>query len=161
MHKADIERFWKNVDRKRHCDCWEWKASCMRGGYGGFKYYPDQKNRKNRKQISAHIFSYIIAKGDVQKGLNVCHTCDNPKCVNPDHLFLGTHKDNMQDMINKGRGADNRGIKNGRSLLNEEKVREIKKMLKNKTNTEIACIYKVSDATIWQIRAGNNWKFVK
>jgi len=138
-------------------ECWDWQASCMRGGYGGFKYYPDQKDRNTRIQISAHRFSYILANGDIQDSLLVCHDCDNPKCCNPKHLFVGTQKDNMADRAKKGRYI-NGGVNNPRAILNKEKVREIKKLISaKKSNKEIALMYNVVSSTIWQIRVGNNW----
>lgn len=161
MHNADIKRFWAMVDVGNVDDCWNWKASCMRGGYGGFKYYINPLDRKTRKQISAHRFSYIITNGDIPRGLLVCHSCDNPKCCNPKHLFIGTQTDNMRDMVFKGRSGNNSGTRNGRAILDEGKVKDIKKLIANKkTDVEIACIYAVASSTIWQIRRGNNWKNV-
>ena len=76
--------------------CWVWKNSKSTCGYGRIWY--------NNKQWSAHRLSYTLHKGSIMSGLFVCHTCDNPPCINPNHLFLGTHGDNMQDMMKKGRG---------------------------------------------------------
>ena len=75
--------------------CWEWVKSKTSHGYGNF--------RDADKIKMAHKESYKLFVGSVPKGIFVCHHCDNPSCINPDHLFLGTHKDNMMDMVNKGR----------------------------------------------------------
>ena len=76
-------------------DCWEWQCATNNIGYGFF--------RDGDKMRTAHRVSYELFKGPIPKGMVVCHKCDNPKCVNPDHLWLGTMQDNYNDMVSKGR----------------------------------------------------------
>ena len=99
--------------------CWNWSKSLV-DGYG--------QVTKNNKNLAAHRYSYSLYKEDFDSKLLVCHTCDNRKCVNPNHLFLGSSQDNMDDMKSKNRQPDNKGIKNPRSKLTESEVLEIKRI---------------------------------
>ena len=90
---AAVERFWKNVDKTE--SCWVWTGSVRHFGHGHLNV--------SRRRILAHRFSWELAHGPVPAGLNVCHRCDNPRCVHPEHLFLGTQGDNVRDMVAKGR----------------------------------------------------------
>lgn len=93
------ERFWEGVKVGPEESCWEWQKYCIAGtGYGGIY-------GEGRKQAT-HRVSWKLHFGEIPEGLFVCHTCDNRKCVNPKHLFLGTCKDNVHDMWNKGRAVD-------------------------------------------------------
>ena len=85
--------FWFRVDKRQ--DCWLWLGSVNNYGYGTLGH--------NKKVILAHRYAWEITNGAIPDGLLVCHSCDNPPCVNPDHLFLGTHTDNLNDCISKGR----------------------------------------------------------
>jgi hypothetical protein len=86
--------FWSKVRQGE--GCWEWQGHLNTAGYGYFIL--------KRKTYPAHRFSVELANGEITNGLHVCHKCGNPRCVRPDHLFLGTHADNMRDMRQKGRG---------------------------------------------------------
>lgn len=96
-----LERFWGFVEMIPFHSCWEWtgpKSGSRKGRYYGYF-------KINKKNIKAHRFSYELHKGKIPETILVCHSCDNPGCCNPDHLFLGTHADNMRDCANKGRTA--------------------------------------------------------
>lgn len=93
------ERFWPHVDRRGDAECWPWTGSMSSKGYGAIC--------RASKFIGAHRLSWEIANGSrIPSGKVICHSCDNPKCVNPSHLLLGTQADNVRDMYAKGRGAN-------------------------------------------------------
>jgi len=98
------------------CGCWIWMGASQVSGYGEII--------SNGKKIYAHRASYSLYKGEIPKGMYVCHKCDTVSCVNPDHLFLGTQKDNMHDMIKKGRSGN--GLNHPRTKLTKEDVFNIK-----------------------------------
>lgn len=93
LSEIEKARFWIKAEHSGYC--WEWKASKNIGGYGVYKI--------GRKMIIASRVAYQIVHGKIGENIHVLHKCDNPGCVNPDHLFAGTHQDNMDDMVKKGK----------------------------------------------------------
>ena len=133
--------------------CWVWKASFMKTGYGQF-------NPRNGKTVTAHRFSYQLHKGEIPKGLFVCHTCDNRACVNPKHLWLGTNAENLKDMREKGRAKYNPpiGERNHSAKITEKQAAEI---FKSKLPVrKLAERFKLSEAAIHAIQTGKTWKHV-
>ena len=135
--------------------CWEFVGARDTKGYGNIVI--DGMTKK------AHRLSYEIEKGPIPHGLFVCHSCDNPPCCNPAHLFLGTNKDNVTDSVNKGRRADQAGIDNGNRKLNEHDVRMIRYLFDTKQNTikELSSMYNVSSGCIGFIVRRESWRHVQ
>jgi DNA-binding transcriptional regulator YiaG len=147
-----VERFWSKVD-KRPDECWNWEAARAKNGYGRFML-----NGRNRL---AHVIAYELARGPIPSGLYVLHRCDNPPCVRPDHLFLGTLSDNTQDCLAKGRWKANprAGSRCHLAKLDEEKVKLI---LESADSTKaVVRRFGISRAVVNSIRRGESWKHVK
>ncbi len=147
-----IERFEAKLDKSG--DCWLWTASVAGKGYGQMKL------PKQRKQEYSHRLAYMIYKGPIPEGIQVCHTCDTPKCCNPDHLFLGTCKVNLEDMAAKNRSTH--GEKNAASKLTEEDVRQIRVLLSEGIQQHrIAALFNVGQMAISRINTGARWRRVE
>jgi hypothetical protein len=112
-----------------------------------------------RKKVLAHRHIWEQCFGPIPVGMFVLHKCDNPPCVNPEHLFLGTQKDNMMDMIAKGRGVDNSGSRHGMSKLTDQQVCEI--LLSSETGVSIAKRFGVGKSTVSRIRNDKGWRHLK
>ena len=145
-----MNRFWSKVDVRQPDSCWPWQAYRARKGYGIVRWAG-----RNQK---AHRVAYQLEVGEIPAGLFVCHRCDNPPCVNPAHLFLGTTQDNTRDMMEKGRGTDNSGEKNPRAKLTWEEVEEIRARRDACSQKELAEAFGVSVATINQILVHRTWR---
>lgn len=152
LKERSIGRFWKFVSKGNEDECWTWKGAKTNNGYGAFSV--------GIKRISSHRFSWQLHFGEIPKGMVVCHKCDNPPCVNPNHLFLGTNAENQGDKKMKGRAA--RGEGNYKAKLTESDVREIRDLLKEGLSArEIARKFNVRHAAILTIKSGKNWSWLK
>jgi hypothetical protein len=139
--------------KKSDNGCWIYTGGLNRKGYGSIVH--------NKKKYIAHRFSYEIYKQDFDSSLHVLHHCDNPICVNPDHLFQGTDLDNSIDKINKGRFVSCLGSKNGMSKLTEKDVMQIKKFLAQKKScSHISKMFGVTDVTISCIKHQKTWRHI-
>lgn len=110
------ERFWPKVDRRGPDECWPWLAFRKANGYGSIN-----EAGHDGHPLQAHRVAWELTHGPIAEGLFVCHRCDNPPCCNPAHLFLGTHEDNVGDMVKKDRVSH--GEKHHHRKLTEEQVR--------------------------------------
>lgn len=134
--------------------CWGWKGILTKWGYGDMSI----GGRNNAKHHNAHRISWMIYKGDIPKGLFVLHRCDVRVCCNPSHLFLGTPKDNMHDMIKKKRSNFLKGDDCPWSKVNSTIVLDILDMLKQGINTkDIAQKYDIKLSMISDIKTGHRW----
>lgn len=150
--KAHEHKFWLRVNKIGDNDCWNWTKYCYKNGYGQFQL----RFLGKKYNLIASRVAYELKNGLIPEGLLVCHKCDNPICVNPSHLFLGTQQDNMDDKVSKNRQA--RGETNGRSKLNWEVVNEIRKIYPiNKSTSELSKKYNIDSSTIINILKGDNW----
>jgi hypothetical protein len=137
---------------KRPSGCWEWTGTIEKRGYGVLQI--------EKKQWRAHRYSYIRTYGHVPDDVLICHKCNNKLCVNPEHLYKGTHRDNMDDVITAG---VQKGVNNGRARLTEADVLEIRRLYATKkyTQNELAIQFNVYQSRISDIVTLTQWKHLK
>ena len=148
------DRFWQKVEKLGQDDCWLWSAAVDRHGYG--------RVGKGGKTTSAHRVSWELHTGSDASGKVIHHRCDNPRCVNPHHLSIGTQRDNLRDMRKKGRAAKppiNRlvGSKNGASKLTLTQIVEIRELAGVTPQRTVAKRYGISPGQVSRIQTGRRW----
>lgn len=149
--RAHPERVWGRVDRAGD-GCWSWLGRLSKHGYGQISV--------GNAEVLAHRAAYFLAGGRLEPGMCVMHTCDNPKCCNPDHLVAGTHAQNMADMRVKGRRKGiNSGEKNGRAKLDPEAAKQIRCRRESGAKLiDLSKQFSVGISTISRVCRMENWK---
>ncbi len=145
MNPSDLKRFEAKYVVDFDTNCWLWVANSW--VYGIFWY--------KGRPVGAHRFAYMAYKGKIPQGKSVLHSCDTPLCVNPSHLFLGTQKENIDDMFQKKRANKARGIRNGHAKLTEKKVRAIRNA--EGLQREIAEDFDVDQSLVSLIKGRKIW----
>lgn len=148
-----IERFWAKVKKGRGSGCWTWTGAAKGAGYGILKI--------EGRTVRANRLSFELKHGRSPKG-HVLHTCDNPSCVRPSHLYEGDAQRNAADREERGRGNHVRGSANPRARLCDAEVRVIKALLRrgNMTQQAIADHYNIKRSAVADIKAGRSWSHV-
>lgn len=148
------QRFWRSVEQRSPKECWHWRGARTKDGYGNF-WTGDRSDR-------AHRFAYQLAKGPIPEGLIVCHSCDEPSCVNPNHLWVGTHADNSDDKLAKGRDNPPRGSRNRHAKLTKHQVVEIRRLYAAGRHTQdaLAAKFGITQASVWAIVQRRTWSHV-
>lgn len=157
--KTPEERFWAKVEKTGAC--WLWTASLVKnGGYGQFNLIVSGR----KTPVRAHRYSYELAFGPIPDGLHVCHRCDVPRCVRPEHLFLGTDTENMRDCIAKGRFVPPPvylGVEHHAAKLTPERVRVIRaRFADGQSVTGLARAFSVNTGTISDVVRNRTWRHV-
>lgn len=159
MRKTLAERFWEKVDKQSPTDCWNWLATKTGFGYGTIRV--GSLTDGTRRKEMTHRLSYTMHTGlEIPKGKVVMHSCDNPSCVNPAHLSVGSYAENGKAAYDRKRRlpTSGKGEKSHRAILTKDDVSRIRAVGYTKSARELAEEFKVSKSTITAIRIGDNWK---
>lgn len=159
MSRTLADRFWEKVRHVEGDGCWEWTGARQSDGYAVIGYgRPSVEDR--HRTARGHRVAWELAYGSIPVGLCVLHRCDNPGCVRPDHLFLGTLADNTSDMDRKGRGRRPHGESHPRAKLTLGEVNVIRSLYDagGVTQAELGRIFGVSGVTIYKIVTRKIWK---
>lgn len=148
-----VQRFWSRVQKGD--GCWIWTGSYSVRGYGAFTW----KLNGRWHTMNAHRAAWIIVNGPIQKGLFVCHKCDNRKCVRPDHLFVGTAKDNSADMVAKGRSRHSDA--HATKLTSDAVLQIVKLASEGKRNKDIARMFSITEDMIGAILRRKVWRYLQ
>lgn len=151
LDNRDLERFWSHVDTS--ADCWIWRGTYRADGYGQFFV--------SGRRLRAHRVAFELSKGPIPSDLCICHRCDNPACVRPSHLFLGTIHDNINDRHIKGRSTGPRGANNAAAKLSGSDVLQIRLLHAEGLNcVAISRLYPVGKTTVQKIIRRETWTHV-
>jgi hypothetical protein len=148
---SDLWRFWSKVAMGDINDCWLWTSNVNTSGYGTFSM---QRKGIRQRMFYAHRLAYFFTLGDIPKGIDVCHSCDNRLCVNPAHLFLGDRKANVQDCVTKCRHSH--GERHTSAKLTEADAIAI--LSDRRTQEVIAELYGIHQMTVSDLKRGKTWK---
>jgi predicted DNA-binding protein (UPF0251 family) len=164
-----IALFWSKVSKSEE-GCWEWTGPKLPRGYGTWSL----KKKRRKVTLYAHRVSFYLSRGYLPAKALICHKCDNPSCARPDHLFAGTHDDNMADMVRKGRSLagdrhnmrrhpklNPRGVDRAHVKLTEDAVREIRWFCEQGCSQQnVGKLYGVAQSTVGRIVRRQKWKHV-
>lgn len=153
------KRLYSHCTENKRSGCWEWTGT-TRCGYG--RIVVGSRVDGTRHNESAHRLSYILSFGEIPDGMEVCHKCDNPACINPAHLFLGTKQDNVNDRQKKGRNINFVGEEQPRAKLTKKAVKDARweRAFRGTTFQKLADKYGVCKKTMMNAIAGVTWKCV-